>query len=99
MTAAEAPEGIEVRLIVHVGIQIRGKRFSKSSFNMSRASSRSVFFFRPRFVLISAGSPIQNSKLSSASSRQRKDVSCLLYAPVQALLAPARLLPFATFFD
>jgi hypothetical protein len=54
------------------GTQIRGNRFSSSSFRISRASSRSVFCFLTRFVLISGGSPIHSSKPNSATSRSNQ---------------------------
>src|SRR6266478_9286980 len=55
-----------------LGTQIRGKRFSSSSFRISRASSRLVFCFRTRSLLISAASPIHTSKPNSASNRSNQ---------------------------
>src|SRR5262245_34723647 len=55
-----------------LGTQIFGKRSSNRSFSSSLASSRSAFGFLTRLALISAGSPIHNSKPSPASSRSNQ---------------------------
>jgi len=55
-----------------LGIQVRGKIFSRISRSSIRGSSRSVLCFLTCFVLITTGSPIHTSKPSSASSRSRQ---------------------------
>src|SRR5271169_2206391 len=64
-----------------LGTQIRGKLFS----SISRASSRSVFCLRTRLVLITAGSPIHNSKPSSASNRSNQRECPVASIPTRTL--------------
>ena len=72
-----------------LGTQICGKRSSRISLSRSLASSRSVFRFLTRLASISAGSPIHNSKSSSASSRSLHSYphadSFSLQVPIESL--------------
>src|SRR5271169_1048118 len=68
-----------------LGTQIRGELLSQISRSISRASSRSVFCLRTRLVLISAGSPIHNSKPSSASNRSNQRECPVASIPTRTL--------------
>ena len=72
------------------GTQILGKRFSSGNFNKSRASKRSVFCFRPHFLLISAASPIHTSILNSASNRSNQRENPWPPSPRAGLLLAAQ---------
>src|SRR5579864_6765554 len=69
-----------------LGTQIRGKSSFSSKRRMCCASWRSVFCLRSRFLLISAASPIQNSKFSSASSHSNQSTCPLASIPTRTLL-------------
>jgi hypothetical protein len=80
-----------------VQFEDREMRFSHSSFSISRGSSRSVFCFRTRLVLISAGCPIHNSKPNSASNRSNQRACPVASIPTRTLtplpLASGRIAP------